>query len=594
MTVRAADRRRARLLAAGVVALLLAACERPAAPPVPSATNAVPTVWPAPLLEGLGSHSYQITTRAPLAQRYFDQGLLLAWAFDFPEAARSFAAAATLDPQCAMCAWGLAYVAGPNINHTERTQLAQAVVQIQRALQLAPLASSKEQALIRALALRYGVDSTTAPAAVAAPVDVKLAPPLALCVARPARPSDAQAAALDRAYAHAMAQAAARFPADLDVALLYAEALLQLAPWDWWDAAGQPRPDTRAAIGVLEGVLAQAPRHPGANHYLIHAYEGSPAPSEALPAALRLGALAPAAAHLVHMPAHVQIRIGRYAEAVHVNQAAIEADAQMAAQIRAQGFEPLSQTAHHHHFLWAVATLDGQATVALDAARALGFEAARAGEPYGAAGDNDYFLALPLLTQVRFARWDEIEAAPVPTGASVYPKAIWHWARGMAQARRANAAAAERELAALRALIADPSLDDRLFKGSDALRAFLEIAAASLQGDVHATRRQWPQAIAALTRAVQLADALESEEPPPWAMSTLVDLAGAQLLAGRAPDAERSARADLARHPANGWALYALAESLKRQGRGAEAARVRAQFAQAWQGADLSRPDIRY
>jgi tetratricopeptide (TPR) repeat protein len=555
--------------------LLLAACQR-AAPPA------------APLIEGLGSHSMPITTRAPQAQRYFDQGLTLAWAFDFYEATRAFDAALKADPDCALCTWGLAYALGPNINQPFRDNLGPAIGYTQRALQLAPRATPREQALIRTLAVRYGVTVET----LALPVDdPKSVPPAALCLTRPPG-SDIDP--LDLAYANALAQVAAQYPDDLDIALLHAEALLQLAPWDWWDKAGQPRPGTREAIAILEPLLAHAPEHGAANHYLIHALERSPTPERARAAADRLGALAPVASHWVHMPAHIYVRLGDYAAASRANQAAIEADAQLAAQLKAQGFAPLSHVSHHQHYLWSSATLEGRRATALAAAQAVAVEAAGGGEPFGAGGSNDYFLALPLLAQVRFAQWDEVLAAPAPGGRSTFRTAIWHWARGTALARRGDAAGAATELAALQAAAADPALQDKTLKGIDPLTALLALGIESLHGEIALARKQYPQAITHLQRAVELQAALDAHEPPPWPQSLNLELGAALLAAGRPAEAERAFRTDLKEFPANGWALYGLAESLRRQGQRAAAARAAEDYERAWAAADFERPDLRY
>jgi tetratricopeptide (TPR) repeat protein len=266
-------------------------------------------------------------------------------------------------------------------------------------------------------------------------------PPGAICVTNVPRDADPA----DLAYAQAMARVAFEYPDDADIGVLHAEALMMLSPWDWWSKQGEPNDGTREAIAQLAQVLARAPDHAGALHYLIHAYEQSPTPEKAVDAAQRLPALAPQAGHLVHMPSHIWMRQGRYAEAVAANQAAIAADESLAAQLRAQGFEPAASTSHHLHFLWSSASLAGQGAVAIAAADGVAQAAARGAETFG--GGNDYFLALPLFARVRFARWEEIDAMPAPAGASVYPKAMWHWARGIAQARRGNAEAAGRELA---------------------------------------------------------------------------------------------------------------------------------------------------
>lgn len=556
--------------------LLLAAC-RPS--PVAEAPRA-------PLIDGLGSASMPISVRGALAQRLFDQGIVLAWGFDHAEAARSFAEAARLDPECAMCEWGQAHALGPNINHPQRTHLEAAVAHARRAAALAKNAAPRERALIRAQAVRYGLDTGE----LRAP-DPRAEPPSSVCVTRPPTP---ETDPLDLAYAQEMGRVAAQFPDDADIAVLHAEALLLLAPWDWWSKAGEAREGTRAAIEVLEKILARAPDHPGANHYLVHAYERSPVPERALAAAERLGALVPIAGHLVHMPAHIFMRVGRYADATRANQAAIDADTRLAAQLRAQGFEPLGHVSHHQHFLWSSASLQGRGDLALAAARALAEEAAQPGQPLGADGSNDYFIALPLFAQVRFAQWSAILASAEPGGSTAYPRAVWQWARGMAQARAGDPAGAQAELDALDHAATDPSLAGRTWKGIDDLAALLSIAQASLRGEIALARRQYDAAIQSLQRAVELEDALEAEEPPPWAYPTRQALGSALLLAGRARQAEQAFRDDLRRFPANGWALYGLAESLRRQGRRTDAEKTARQFERAWMQSAAIRPESRY
>lgn len=567
-----------KILLAVAIALTLTACER-----APTTSAEKPH---APLIDGLGRTSVRISTRSALVQRYFDQGIVLAWGFDYAEAARAFAEAAQLDPQCAMCEWGRAHVLGPNINHPQRTQLDAARVHTRRATALAANATPREQALIRAQALRFGLDSAAPRAA-----ETKPEVPASMCVTRPpAGDTDP----LDLAYAQEMGRIAALFPDDADIALLHAEALLQLAPWDWWTGTGEPREGTLTAVAVLEKILTRAPDHPGANHYLIHALEGSPTPQRALAAAERLGTLVPAAGHLVHMPAHIFVRLGRYDDATHANQAAIAADATLAAQLRAQGFAPLSHPSHHQHFLWSTAAMQGRADIASAAARVLADEAAREGKPSAADGSTEYFLALPLFVQVRFAQWGDVLAAPEPRGATTYPSAVWHWARGLAHARTGAATQAQRELAAFDRAAADPSLAGLTWKGIDDLTALLAIARVSLEGELALSRKSYASAVKALRHAVELEDALEAEEPPPWAYPTRHALGSALLIAGRAREAERVFRDDLHRHPANGWALYGLAESLRRQAQRTDAERIAAEFARAWRAAGDTRPDARY
>ena len=571
------------LIAASVALLAVVAC-RPEAAKAPA-----PVATQAPRLAHIGEARLAISTRQPLAQQFFDQGLRLAFAFDHAEALRAFSEAARLDPDCAMCAWGVAYAVGPNINHPERPADPRAVQHAQRALALAGGVTAKERALIEALAVRLDV-AAAPPQTVGA--DTTSSPVCAM----PPPPKDAEP--LDIAYAQAMAGVARAYPDDDEVTVLYAEALLMLSPWQWWTGDGsQPREGTLAAIDTLERVLARSPGDAGANHFLIHSLEASRTPQRALPAAERLAGLAPDAGHMVHMPSHIFVRIGRYADAVRANQQAIEADRRLAAQLRAQGFEPLGPVSHHQHFLWASATMQGSAAIALEAAGALATEAARPGQPFGKDGSNDYFLALPWLAQVRFVRWEEILTAPEPewpAHASAYPRAIRHYARGVALARTGKAKAAANELAALQSAARDPGLADLTLKGIDDLTALLALAEASLHGEILLAQRQHRRAIASLRRAVELQDALENEEPPPWAVPARQALGAALLLAGQAGEAERVFRADLEHYPENGWALYGLAESLRRSRRGAEAARVDERFRVAWRDADIRAPDTRY
>ena len=568
------------LLAASAAVLALLAC-RPEAARAPA-----PVVAQAPRLERVGEAHLPITTREPLAQRFFDQGLRLAYAFDHAEALRAFAEAARLDPDCAMCEWGMAYAVGPNINNPLRPADPRAAGHARRALALAEKVTPKERALIEAMATRLDLAAPPPPVADAAPSPVCAVPP---------PPKDADP--LDIAYAQAMVQAARAFPDDDEVTVLYAEALMMLSPWQWWSGDGaEPREGTLAAIDTLERVLARSPDHAGANHFLIHALEASRTPERALASAERLVRLAPDAGHMVHMPSHIFVRVGRYADAVRSNQQAIEADRGLEAQLRAQGYEPLGAVSHHHHFLWASAAMQGNAAVALPAAQWLAEQAARPGQPFGDGGSNDYFLALSWLAQIRFARWDEILAAAEPAWpahASSYPRAIVHYARGVALARTGRPAAAQKELAALRAAARDPGLEGLTLKGIDDLTALLALAEASLLGEVLLAQRQFGPAIAALRRAVELEDALESEEPPPWPVPARQALGSALLAAGRPADAQQVFREDLLRHPENGWALHGLAESLRRSKRLAEAAAVEERLRLAWAGADTPLPQTR-
>jgi tetratricopeptide (TPR) repeat protein len=566
---------------ASTALLLVAAC-RPEVATAPQPMSAQ-----APLLDRIGTSQFAITTANPLAQQFFNQGLRLAYAFDHAEALRAFTEAARLDPGCAMCAWGMAYAVGPNINNPSRPADPRAAQYARRALELAAKATAKERALIEALAARLDLAAPPAAVADAAPSPVCAMPP---------PPKDADP--LDIAYAQAMANAARAFADDDEVTVLYAEALLMLSPWQWWSRDGsEPREGTLAAIDTLERVLARSPQHAGANHFLIHALEASRTPERALAAADGLGSLAPDAGHTVHMPSHIYVRLGRYGDAVRANQAAIAADRRLAQQLRANGYEPLGAVSHHHHFLWAAAAMQGNAAVGLDAARWLATQAARPEQPFGKGGSNDYFLALDWMAQVRFARWGQILAAPEPQWpdhASAFPRAIRHHARGMAYARTERPEEAAKELASLRKAAADPGLEDLTLKGIDDLAALLALAEASLRGEILLARRQYRPALAALRQAVELEDALESEEPPPWPVPSRQALGAALLLAGQPQQAAAVFSAGLERHPDNGWSLHGLAMSLRRSGRGVGAQAADARFAAAWKDADSGPPDTRY
>jgi tetratricopeptide (TPR) repeat protein len=541
----------------------------------------------APLLEGLGTHSHPVTTRVPLAQRYFDQGLILAWAFDYGEAARSFRESLRLDPACAMCAWGVALALGPNINNVMSEAAEEdARRHVARALSLMPTASPREQAYIRAAAIRFDVDPATVPAPAASGRGPQ--PPSGdVCWTPRARRPDLDRDALDRRYADAMAALAREHPGDLDAAVLQAEALMLLSPWDYWTKAGEPREHTATILAVLERVLKRAPEHPGANHFYIHALEESPHPERALAAADRLGTLVPVAGHLVHMPAHIYMRVGRYHDASAANERANAADRRYAEQLRAQGYAPLAHVAHHDHFLWASAGMEGRGHLAATAARRLSAAASASHAHFGTGGSNDYFLALPLLTDVRFGRWEAIRAAPAPRGASSYPRGVWHFARGVAKARAGDAAGARAEAAALDRAAADPRLEGLSLKGIDTLAEFLAIARGMLEGEILLAERRFDRAVVALRAALEREDRLEDNEPPPWGVPVRPALGAALLAAGRPAEAEAVYRADLARFPENGWSLFGLAQSVARQGRAAEAASIDQRFRRTWQHADF-------
>jgi tetratricopeptide (TPR) repeat protein len=297
------------------------------------------------------------------------------------------------------------------------------------------------------------------------------------------------------------------------------------------------------------------------------------------------------------MPSHIYVRLGRYGDAVRANQAAVAADQWYEARLRAQGFGPLLAVSHHHHFLWSTASMQGNAGVALESAHRLMQQAMRAEQPFGAGGSNDYFVALWWLAQVRFSRWGEILAEPEPkwpAHVSSFTLAMRHYARGVAYARTGRPAQAAAEMKALVSMTRDPGLQELTLKGIDDLTALVALAEASLRGEILLAQGRYPAAIEALRQAVELEDALESEEPPPWPVPARQALGSALLLAGRPAEAAQAFSDDLQRHPENGWALYGLAESLRRSGRAAEAGAAETRFRAAWRDADTRQPDPRY
>ncbi|HKZ73260.1 MAG TPA: hypothetical protein VJ011_04300 [Steroidobacteraceae bacterium] len=561
-----------RLIFSAWLSLLAIACgSAPPAPPPPVApaqqaaepAAAVAPARGAPFFDTLGTHTRSVGASNPLAQQYFNQGFVLAYGFNHAEAARSFREALRLDPACAMCAWGVALVLGPNINLPMMgSDAAEAYAMSRKAQQLAGSASEADRALIDALVARYAEGP-----AVEGPIMDR--------------------AALDQAYADAMRQAARRFPGDADVLALFAESLLDLNPWSYWLPDGRPRPTTTEALAALERAMARSPKHPGALHYYIHTVE-EPDPKRAEAAADTLRDLVPGAGHLVHMPGHIYLRVGRYKDALDVNLRAGKVDSDYIEACRIQGFYALGYHPHNWHFVWAAGTFAGNRENAL-----LG--ASKTGHLMHGQSPVDpmlgpivqHFALTPIYAAARFGMWDKALEFPEPQADAIYSRAIHHYARGLAQAGKGDLAAAERELAALRKLAAHEVLPATQVSVRNNAKQIVAVAERLLTGDIAARRGQHDAAIAALRQGVKHEDALGYNEPEDWHYPVRL-LLGTVLLDARKPaEAEKAFREDLRKHPENGWALFGLAQSLDAQGRKADAESARARFAAAWQHADV-------
>lgn len=509
----------------------------------------------APLFENLGNYSYPISTANSLTQRYFNQGLILAYGFNHAEALRSFQEAARLDPNCAMCYWGIAYVVGPNINAAMAdSDVPTAWEAIQQAIKLSQYASPKERAYINALATRY------TPESVEDRTDLNLA------------------------YANAMREVARQYPDDADAMTLFAEALMDTTPWDYWQENGEPKPEGAEIITTLESVLEHNPDHAGALHLYIHAVEAK-RPELAAAAADRLRALNIHTSHLVHMPSHIYVRVGRYHDAVVANQEAAALDAHYAHQHNPQGMYRFGYMPHNQHFLWYAAAMAGQRETALQAAHDTAALVDQSLIRKAGFSTLQHFAMIPLYTYVKFGMWDEVLAQPAPEADLVYPTGVWHFARGMAYTAQGQIQNATQELEALRAAAANPALEGVTIDINKAAH-LLQIATEVLAGELAAKQGNYQQAIAHLRTGVKLQNELNYSEPAPWYAPVQQTLGAVLLQAGRPAEAEQVYREDLAIYPNNGWSLYGLAQSLQAQGK-PEADAVQQQFVEAWKHADI-------
>lgn len=513
----------------------------------------------APQLDrGFGRVHHPVTTSNAEAQKFFDQGLALLFGFNHDEAEKAFRHAAQLDPNLAMAWWGVAYAVGPNYNlpvDWQRELIAYGA--IQRAQRLATKASASEQAYIGALAKRYTNDKA------------------------------ADLHGLDAAYAAAMRELKNAYPDDLDAATMFAESMMNLRPWKLWTPEGAPEPGTEEIVATLEGVLRRNPNHIGAAHFYIHAVEASNSPERALASADRLGGLAPASGHLVHMPAHIYIRTGDFEGAARVNEDAARADEAYIAKAKLQGIYPLMYYSHNLHFLAAAYSADGRSADALRSSERL----ERNVEPHLQADPMlEGFMPTRYFVLARFHRWEDILKLPAPPAERHLQSAMYHYARGLALASRGEVAGAEKERQALTAAAARiPATLIVSSVGNTAVQV-AKVAEAVLAARIAESKAGGAQANAGVLEAWRAAvteyDKVAYAEPPDWYYSVRESLGAALLRAQQYAEAERIFREDLARNRRSGRSLYGLALALKGQGKDYDASFVMSEYQAAWEKAE--------
>ncbi|MDN3922433.1 hypothetical protein [Roseateles violae] len=521
----------------------------------------------APRLDGFGTATLAVQSPSAEARQLFAQGMGQAYGFNEREAQRSFKAALALDPDCAMCAWGVAWQMGPNINWTERQGVKDALPYLDHALRRAATLPPRDRELIGALALRYAHAS-----------EARNIAPLQAQVCGAGAGNEEKADPLDIAYAERMRLLADRYPDDPDVLSLYAEAELIATRVDWWDERGQPAGRIGELADKLEAALTRQPRHTGLNHYLIHTVDDVHQAGRAEAAADRLGALAPKSPRLLHMPSHTYAQIGRYADAERVNAEALAADEAMRATLKQQGFTPGTDwRGHNGNFRWYAALMQGRGELALQVARANSLR-----------GGGDHGGTQPLLTLMRLERWDELLREAPPAGKGSKTLVLTELARGTALARLGRPAEAREALARMEpaAAMLNTMAGERPDYMSKQMRGIAGSAQARLRAEIASAEGRHEEALGQQALAITAAKDIDGAEPPLLAAGNRLALGDMQLRARDWAAAEQSFRRDLAEHPQSGWALRGLSQALQAQDRRAEADAARAALASAWAEAD--------
>jgi tetratricopeptide (TPR) repeat protein len=508
---------------------------------------------PATLMSGYGDLHHPVSTSNPQAQQFFDQGVRQIYAFNHDEAARSFQRAADLDPKLAMAYWGVAEAVGPNYNDPASDErFAAAHAAVQKAVDVSATASPVEQAYIQAMALRF-------------PADPK---------------ADRRQAA--EAYHDAMREVSENFPDDLDAATLFAESGMNLHPWGLWHRDGTPEAGTEEIVAALESVIKRDPNHMGAIHYYIHAVEASASPERALAAANRLAAMAPAAGHLVHMPAHVYIRTGDYAAAVKTNQAAVIADRAYIKASGVQGLYPMMYYSHNLHFIAMCSAMNGDYAEAMKNAQVL---AAHVRPHVKEMPPLEGFVTIPIAVDVRFRRWDDILKMPKPSPEMKTETVFWHFARGMALAAKGKPEEAQADYQVV-AEAEKSTPEDVVFAMpvNNKTKDVLKIARDVLGAKIALAKKDNASATAQLQDAISVQDSLKYNEPEDWFFPVRESLGAVLLMNGDAAGAEKVFREDLDRHPRNPRSLFGLEAALKAQKRDYDAAFVQKRFQASWKG----------
>ncbi len=509
----------------------------------------------APVLRNIGDYSIAVTTQSKHAQMFFNQGIIMANNFNHAEAERSFREAVRQDTTFAMGYWGIAYVLGPNFNSVDNMGTVNEIRKaVTKAVSLSEHVSPWEKAVIEAIQIKFPMDTTLTD---------------------------------EEGFANSMKQAYIRFPDNSFVATLYAEAVMNLHPWDFYTGkAGEPRPWTPEIVTLLEKVISIDPENPLANHLYLHAMEASPDVSKALTSAERLKTLVPSAGHLVHMPSHIYINTGDYHEGSLANEAAVIADSIYIAECKSQGYYPQMYYPHNYHFLAATAAFEGRGARSIEAA----YKTASLVDKkyYHEPGYEmvQHYLTIPNHILVKFGQWEKILTLPKPTDDLIYPTAIWHYARGMAYVNLDDKEQARKELNKLNELSQAPSIAEQLNWGINKVTEVCKISSKVLEAELYIKDGKYNEAIPLLTEAIKIEDGLNYTEPPDWFFSVRHLLGNVLLTIKDYGQAEKIYREDLTYWPKNGFALNGLFESLNGQGKPKEAEEVKKQFNEAWKYAD--------